>query len=814
MTSHTGSLKRPRSPQKPVSISAREVFVDPTGRRWRFVKACALLFPLALGVTVALSWRPVQQPPNISPANPELPPVQLPNRGKAPEIGVGPLVRLVLVANRGGVLCAVDPFTHQTLSALTPDDADAVGGKPYALQHFGYSSAAHKTIELSFDDGPDPTWTPRILDLLSTYKAPATFFVIGSAVVKYPDIVQREVREGFALGNHTLTHPDLAPGQVQQQFVSTDRILRAVTGVGTDLVRLPYDGMHGPVADADLNAVILDAERLRYLVSMPEFDTSDWKYGDPAIRPKTQIPLPTPDVIQQQSATPDTNTDNVTIVLHDGGGNRAATLAYLQRLLPWARANGYTFQSLPQVSPQVSAGTTQITPALWDRETLWMYAALWAWPTTLIALLFALAIVSVVVGSGLNVLLAVGRRAWPARRLVRPPGKATRPSVSIVLPAYNEAKVIRRTLEALSHSDYPNIREIIVVDDGSSDRTAEVVADMARASPRILLLRQENMGKAAALNRAFLQAASSVVVTLDADTLFTPTTVRHLVRPFIQEQCCARKANGTRGRARPLGAVAGVVKVGNRRNLLTRWQALEYLTMIGIDRSAQDVLRAIMVVPGACAAWDRAAVLQVGGYSGATLAEDCDLALELQQAGYGVRQEDRAICYTEAPETVRALAHQRYRWMYGNLQALWKHRRMIGNPRYGWLGLLTLPLSVVSVALPAVFLPFVYVMAVVTFEGQGLDLVLLYLGLFLAVQLVTAVVGVWLLHERPTHLLMVPLYRAIYEPLRAYILYKSALTILRGTRQGWKKLHRTGTVIAESSHATMADASDAVAGSA
>src|SRR5262249_53564082 len=196
----------------------------------------------------------------------------------------------------------------------------------------------------------------------------------------------------------------------------------------------------------------------------------------------------------------------------------------------------------------------------------------------------------------------------------------------------------------------------------------------------------------------------------------------------------------------------GVVKVGNLDNLLTRWQALEYITMIGVDRGAQAALQAIMVVPGACAAWSRKAVLRVGGYSTSTLAEDCDLALALQQAGYLVTQADEAVCYTEAPESIRALANQRFRWMYGSIQALWKHRAMLLNPSYGWLGTWTLPLAAVSVLLPVVFLPFVYVMAVVTFEGQGVGLVTLYLLIFLAMQCVTAVVGIRLTHESWSHL--------------------------------------------------------------
>lgn len=758
--------------RKPPSGSHRAVFFDPTGRRWWVIKTAFLLLVALIITIITVSWEPIQQPPAVRGAPPTLPLSPLNIQGHAPTIGVGPLIRLVRVEHANGALTAVDPVTHRALGPITGDDADTVGSASYAMQRYGYSAVAHRTLELTFDDGPDPTWTPQILDLLSKYRVPATFFVVGSEVVKYPDIVQREAQEGFAIGNHSLTHPDLQPDQVAQEFVATDHIIRAVTGVGTNLVRLPYDGYAGHAADADLNGVMVNAERLGYVVSQDEFDTNDWMYGNPALRPKTPIPLP--------PAT----ADNLTILLHDGGGNRSETLAYLERLIPWARAHGYQFYTLPQVSPQIAAGTSQAPLSMWDYETLVMYQALWSWPSKIIGVLFALAVLSVIVGGCVNVTLAIRRRIRYRRRFPSGVTYATGPPVSLAVAAYNEAKVIGRTLGALRHSRYEQIQEIIVVDDGSTDNTAEIVSQMAAVDPRICLLRQENRGKATALNRAFYHAQSSAVITLDADTILTPDTVGAFARYF------------TEGDTEKLGVVAGVVKVGNLRNLLTRWQALEYVTQVGVDRGAQDAMGAIMVAPGACAAWNRDAVLNVGGFSHSTLAEDCDLALDLHRAGYRLTQDDEAVSYTEAPETVGALMRQRFRWMYGNIQAMWKHRRMILNPRYGWLGMVTLPMGALSILAPLVFLPFIYAMAVVTYLGQGLNAVLLYVGLFMLAQAIISTVGVVLMRERPTLLLVAPFYQLIYEPLRTYILYKSALTVLQGTRSSWNKLQRTGAVAA------------------
>jgi len=342
--------------------------------------------------------------------------------------------------------------------------------------------------------------------------------------------------------------------------------------------------------------------------------------------------------------------------------------------------------------------------------------------------------------------------------------------------------VIGRTVERILRSSYP-IEQVLVVDDGSKDHTADIVRELAAADPRVGLVSQDNEGKWKALNRGLAEVTSEIVVTSDADTVFHPDTIANLARRFAT------------GKAEDLAAVAGVIRVGNRRrNLLTRWQALEYLTQMAIDRAAQEVLGAILVVPGACAAWRRSAVLAVGGYSHVTLAEDADLTLTLHEAGYRIEQADDAVADTEAPEDVDALLAQRTRWTYGTLQSIFHHRRMLFRPRYGWLGMLILPGYVVSVLLPLVLLPFVTVMAVLTVINQGWKVLAMYFALFMVANIAVAAVAVRLMHERFTHLLMVPIYRIVYAPLQAYLLYSSTAIAVKGVRMGWNKLHRTGSL--------------------
>ena len=241
--------------------------------------------------------------------------------------------------------------------------------------------------------------------------------------------------------------------------------------------------------------------------------------------------------------------------------------------------------------------------------------------------------------------------------------------------------------------------------------------------------------------------------------------------------------------------VAGQVKVGNRQNLLTAWQSLEYMSGICVTRMAEGLVGAISIAPGACAAWRKRALVEAGGYSSQTLAEDCDLTLSIQRLGYQIRQDNEAVAWTEAPMTVRALARQRLRWTFGNLQAYRKHRDMVLRPRYGVLGMIVLPYTLLSLVIPLAFMPLTYIAAGVSIASGRWQNIALFAGFVAGAHLLISIVAVRMVRERPWHLLVVPLYRLIYEPLRTYVLYKSLLLATKGKALGWYRPARTGTVL-------------------
>lgn len=762
----------------PARDAAPAVFAEPSGRRWRrFQLICLLLLAALAGLT----WTQLAPVAGllVPPAGPSAEAVNSRLGHDPVVIGSGPMLRVVDL--RDGH--AVDPFRGTDLGELDAAAVAAAAGRGTVLQRYGYDTAGGRRLVLTFDDGPDPIWTPKVLDVLAEHDAHATFFVTGRAAAAHPELVRRIVREGHVLANHSMSHRDLSgvPGWLGRlELAGNEQLLTGISGQTVRLVRPPYDGGLSGALGAE-SLAIARAQRLGSAVASYDFDTHDWMYGGGSGDSARALALPA------QIALPPLDGRSTTVLMHDAGGDRARTVAYLdQRLLPAAAAAGYTVSTVPQASRGLDGdtGVARTRHPAAERAVQQLAEAWLVLPNRLFRYLFALALVAMAgMGGGYAVLAVVRRRRRPAPPARRSDDPRPPLSVSVLIAAYNEATVIEATLRTLVVSSYP-VAEFVVVDDGSTDGTGDIVERLSHTlDPRIRVIRQPNGKKPAALNHGFGDLRSEIVVTVDADTHAHPDLVAHLVRHFEADPY------GT------LGAVAGVVRVGNRgSNLLTRWQALEYLNQIGLERAAHDLLGAIAIVPGACAGWRREAVLRAGGFSHATLAEDCDLTLALHRAGWRVTQDDESLADTEAPQDVDSLLKQRVRWTYGTLQAIAKHRDMVLRARFGWLGLLVLPWTVVSLVLPLLTIPFITVMSTLMFVSQGPAMLGRYYLLFTAAQVVTSGVAVRLMRERLRLLVMVPAYRLVYEPLRAYLLYRCTYLAVRGVPVGWNKLVRTGAL--------------------
>ncbi|KUI23136.1 polysaccharide deacetylase [Mycobacterium sp. IS-1496] len=676
------------------------------------------------------------------------------------------LSRVVRVDRRQDRWNLVDPFTNETYRVADEDDMARIGDSDHAIDHYG--RPPERSLMLTFDDGPDVQFTTAVLDILSREKVPATFFVLGSQVVLHPDVFRRIVREGHMAGNHTMFHVDFddhTDFRNRQEIIATDRVMRATAGYASRLFRIPK-------GDPDNNTLaLLQSQQLGYVQVDQDIDTLDWKVA-----------------ADDELAVPQLDGRGHVVLLHDGGGDRSATIRMLEKFIAEAKSEGYTFSTLAPLLPDHLQPVSNTKPYPADTTTYRALRLAEEAPGTLLGFLFWLGMGSLTVMSLLYLVFALICQYKQNRVCWDDIDDEKLPIISVVLAAFNEEKVIARTIAELRRSDYPRSKfEVVAVNDGSRDDTLRILTDLARDWPRLRVVDQPNSGKSSAINNGINHAApqSTVIVTMDADTLFRPDTVRNLVRHF------ARNTHGKR-----VGAVAGHIKVGNRRNVLTAWQSLEYISGICVTRMAERLLNAISIVPGACSAWSRTALEEIGGFCDDTMAEDCDATLALQRRGYRILQENNAIADTEAPETIRALAKQRKRWTYGNIQALWKHRAMLFRPRYGVLGMVALPYATLSLVVPLLFMPLTIIAAGMSIAAGNWQSIALYAGFVAALHMIISITAVAMAHERPWHLLVVPIYRIIYEPLRTYLLYASAYRALKGTIVAWDKLERRNSVSA------------------
>ncbi|MGW1808821.1 bifunctional polysaccharide deacetylase/glycosyltransferase family 2 protein [Streptomyces sp. NPDC002078] len=620
-------------------------------------------------------------------------------------------------------------------------------------------------IVLTFDDGPDPTWTPKVLDVLRKHHAHAVFFVTGTMTSRYPDLVRRMVAEGHEVGVHTFDHPDLSYHSRQRidwELSQSQLALAGAAGIRSSLFRPPYSSFADAMDDASWPVTEYVGSR-GYLTVVDDIDSEDWR------KPGVATII--------RNATPHGGKGAV-VLMHDSGGDRHQTVRALDQYVSRLQQQGYAFQTVTEALKAPSADTPVTGLDLWKGRA-WIFLVRASDSVTGV-LVAGLAVVGVLVLArfALMLLLAGVHARRTRRRDFRWGEEPVTEPVSVLVPAYNEAKCIENTVRSLMRSEHPI--EVLVVDDGSTDGTAGIVE--ALDLPNVRVIRQVNAGKPAALNRGIDNARYDLIVMMDGDTVFEPSTVRELVQPFADPS---------------VGAVAGNAKVGNKNRLIGAWQHIEYVMGFNLDRRMYDILRCMPTIPGAVGAFRRSALRRVGGMSDDTLAEDTDITMALHRDGWRVVYAERARAWTEAPESVQQLWSQRYRWSYGTMQAIWKHRRALfergPSGRFGRVGLPLVSLFMVVAPLLAPLIDLFLVYGLV-FGPTGKTIVAWFA--VLAVQAVCAAYAFALDRERLTPLLSLPLQQILYRQLMYVVLLQSWITALTGGRLRWQKLRRMGGVAA------------------
>lgn len=637
-----------------------------------------------------------------------------------------------------------------------------------------------KVIAISFDDGPDPRFTPKILDILKEKDVKATFFVVGSMGTASPDLLRRIFNEGHDIGNHTFTHPDLSEissAQVDLELNATQRLFEATIGISTHLFRPPYARDMQPET-VDQAQALTNATALGYTTIGFGVDPLDWA-------------LPTTNELLRRTLAQVSDGSGNIILLHDAGGERKATVEALPLIIDALRAQGYRFVPLHEL---LGVDRRAVMPETSPNNPVMAKLNAIAFDTfRRFNSLLAILLVSALILGSVRLVLVTMTAIVHRRREGRRRNQSWAPSsVAVIVPAYNEEKVICGSVQAILASTF-SISEVIVVDDGSSDGTADLVRETFRGDPRVRLISKPNGGKASAINFGLAQTQAEIIILMDADTLFGPDAVGLLVRHFEDES---------------VGAVAGSITVGNRINVLTRFQALEYITSQNLDRRALEMVNGITVVPGAIGAWRRSALLEIGSFATNTLAEDSDATITLERLGWKVLTEPRAIARTEAPETMRAFLRQRLRWMFGTLQVAYKHRDVVLKREASGVAYAALPnillfqflLTLISpvIDLMLLFMVIGGIRNAIMHPDAGMsESMVVIISYWMALQMLElgCVAVAFLLSGRqsPWHLLpLIPVQRFCYRQLISWVAIKTAVAAVRGRLMGWGKLKRSG----------------------
>lgn len=587
---------------------------------------------------------------------------------------------------------------------------------------------------------------------------------------KYVPILRREYEEGYEIGNHTYLHPDISTISLQRvnlELNATRKLIESVTGRSTILFRPPFNADAEPQTLAEVLPVA-ESRKQSYITIGESIDPWDWQPGVTADSIVARA-------IKQKDA-------GSMILLHDAGGDtREETIKALPRIIHYFKSHGYKFTTIADVlhteraelmPPIRDDANTGIMGTLYDIFIQGFFYGNW------FMLYLFLSAIFLAIGRILLIAILALRQYYEDKKDKTLHTDEKLFPVSIIVPAYNEEVTAIKTIQSLLQVDYPEF-EIIFIDDGSKDKTYELVNASYGNHPMVRVLTKPNGGKASALNFGIAHSRYDFAVCIDADTQLKNDAIRHLMTYFTDEE---------------IGAVAGTVKVGNETNIITIWQSIEYITAQNMDRRAFGLINSITVVPGAIGAFRKAAVFKAGAFTSDTLAEDCDLTMRILKQGYIIKNSAEAIAYTEAPESLNALLKQRFRWSFGVMQSFWKNRDALFNKKYSFFGMVGMPNILIFQIILPLFSPLADLMMIIGLFGDKPWKILTYYVAFVLIDFFVSIIAFRMEKEKYGKLIYIIPQRFVWRQLMYYILFKSIRKALKGELSGWGVLKRTGNV--------------------
>ena len=648
----------------------------------------------------------------------------------------------------------------------------------YVIKKWGHTS--EKKLILTYDDGPDPVYTKQILDTLAFYHVPASFFLVGIEAENNIPLVKRIFREGHEIGNHTFTHPNIAEVSKNRALLEmdlTEVLIECITGHSTILFRAPFNADSDPEAKEELVPIALSKSR-NYITVGESIDPNDWEKAD---HPDLNADSIFNRVVRSYDYHISQGDSLSIILLHDAGGDRSETVKATGKIIRYYQSKGYKFTTIADLlhkkpndlMPPVPKGSGY---ALFQFNAFLAEAGYWLGETFYTLFLFFLILSCIR-------LLILGYFAVSQKIRENKNNKLFIPSdniplAAIIVPAFNEEVNAVSSLENLLLCDYKNF-EIIFVNDGSTDNTYEKVKAAFQHHPKIKILSKTNGGKASALNFGVAQSNADFVVCIDADTKLLPNAVSYLMRNFNDKK---------------VGAVAGIVKVGNEVNILTRWQSIEYITSQNFDRKGFAYINAITVVPGAIGAFRKDALILAGGFTTDTLAEDCDITVRILKQGFIVANEPKAIALTESPESIKQFMKQRFRWTFGVMQTFWKNREVLFNSKYKSLGWIAFPDILLFKYIIPFFSPLGDLLMIFGLLTESRSKILTYYLIFLIVDAMVSLLAFVMEKQKPWKLIWLLPQRLIYRWLMLLVLFRAFKRAIKGELQYWGVLKRTGNV--------------------